>query len=818
MSFIQVSCGNADAAARMADGCVCMCFASFLSVLGVILHEMIGGSLPWGGRNVEALYHQILEADPPPLRMLDRFVPRDLETIVLKALEKEPARRYQTAEALALDLECFLHSEPISARPTGVWRLAGGAARRHPAFSAAVLVLLSVLLAMGSWAFLLRPAELTVTCMAGASLDMWDPQERPLPRASFAQDGTKSLQVGPGSYRLRCSLEKHVPEEKTVVLRRGHNPTLNFSLAQDEGLLRIESAEEGLKVHICAANPGKPEPQANTFDPPTETSLPSGEYIVTTFSERNWHTRQAVTVNRGGTTRVLAYAPPVKILWSFDAGPAGAYCPLRVALNGGQSTALITGGEGIHWLEGRTGRGLFNFPTRGLVYAKPLALDLDEDGVLELVAASWQEGVYCYRLAPQQPASSAMETKPAPGPLWVFPLPHGHRVKAALKAISGTAGGIQVIVADDKGEVRSIDAGGHLRWEIHLPRGIESQDALEVIKSPSCGLQELAVGTTDGNIYWLEPQASSMRIRGATPVGDGTAISGMLRCDLEHDGDLELLVGSGRGEVTCIHPDGSVKWRTHQLQKPPREAGKIPSLDAVVGAPAVFDTDGDGNEEVVVASALGVVSCLDSKGSLLWSKDVEVELSTGPAAGPIGPARVPTIVVAGEDQKLYGLRGQDGELSWSFLNGSEIVAKPHLADLDGDGGEEVLAGGRDGQLFALSGEVSRACCWLDGSIYLSGCGSVYLSAIASTTSSPPPSIHRPAARSKRSTSPYRRSSSIASSSATTSTPKSRSAAGSTSSTVQRTGRGFSARPFSRPAASHGHGPRRSQRQLPQRRP
>lgn len=110
--------------------------------LGVILYELLTGERPFQG-NRRLLLLQVLEDEPRPLRQLKEQVPRDLETICLKAMAKSPARRYQTAQELAEDLERFLAHEPIRARPQGrmekLWRWC----RRYPL---AVSVLMAVLL------------------------------------------------------------------------------------------------------------------------------------------------------------------------------------------------------------------------------------------------------------------------------------------------------------------------------------------------------------------------------------------------------------------------------------------------------------------------------------------------------------------------------------------------------------------------------------------------------------------------------------------------------------------------------------------------
>jgi eukaryotic-like serine/threonine-protein kinase len=80
-----------------------------------------------------AQMRQLAEDQPVPPRSIDPAIPADLETIVLKAIAKNPADRYETPAALAADLRCYLYGEPISARPLGplarAWRWCG----KHPA-------------------------------------------------------------------------------------------------------------------------------------------------------------------------------------------------------------------------------------------------------------------------------------------------------------------------------------------------------------------------------------------------------------------------------------------------------------------------------------------------------------------------------------------------------------------------------------------------------------------------------------------------------------------------------------------------------------
>jgi serine/threonine protein kinase/tetratricopeptide (TPR) repeat protein len=169
--------------------------------LGAILYEALCGRPPFKGETPMETIRQVVDDDPvAPSRLVPR-VARDLETICLKCLHKDAARRYESAAALADDLTRFLRGEPIQARRTAAWERAGKWAKRRPLVAASWIVGIVAALGAVAWGFAWEHASRLAVEAHGRTIAAAQTQGNDL----LHEADTSSTRVGMENARVHLS-------------------------------------------------------------------------------------------------------------------------------------------------------------------------------------------------------------------------------------------------------------------------------------------------------------------------------------------------------------------------------------------------------------------------------------------------------------------------------------------------------------------------------------------------------------------------------------------------------------------------------------
>jgi WD40 repeat protein len=212
--------------------------------LGVTLYELLAMRPAFAESNRRQLVRQVLEDSPPRLRTLDRQIPRDLETIVHKAMERDARLRYPSAAELAADLNRFLRDEPIRARRTSALAYVRRWCWRNKAVSGlmgalALVLVIGVSLVLWSW----RDAVLA-NARAGKAIGELIIQRQAAVQAAVAADNNagKAQRAQEQTAKVNRQLEDEL--RRTALAKYALTITLAFHRASDGDLLGAEELLE----------------------------------------------------------------------------------------------------------------------------------------------------------------------------------------------------------------------------------------------------------------------------------------------------------------------------------------------------------------------------------------------------------------------------------------------------------------------------------------------------------------------------------------------------------------------------------------------
>ncbi|MBI2901048.1 MAG: PQQ-binding-like beta-propeller repeat protein [Planctomycetes bacterium] len=648
--------------------------------LGATLYEMLTGVAPFASESPAQILLQVLNSEPLAPRRLVRDLPRDLETIVLKCLEKEKSRRYASAGEFAQDLTRFERGEAILAHPPSMAYRMRKRLSRHKSASAAIAA--AALIVLGVAAYFLGPARVEIQTPDGpvyrtywpagrytvpfaregydreeAELLLqpwrtarWSPTLEPdhgfvevkttPPRASvsFIVAGRPLLSGradgGPfrlpkGTHEMRLDLENHVAISLPVFVAAGKTTPIERSLEHEKGAISVTCRPDGVALVVGGRIHSLPVERLD---------LETGRHELT-FEKFNHFPRKAgVVVRTAGVGRL--HASLVRMdLWSFRAGTPLTGRPAIADLDGdGVPDAVVGSLDGkLHALSGRDGARIWEAAAGGEEVYSPCLADLDADGVPDAVAAADDAGVV---------AVSGRDGRR----LWRFQA-GGSKPFPAPKP--GTRASPAAAAAD-------LDGDG-------VPDAVV----------PTITSRVVALSGRDGKLLWE------------------FAAEGLASCalaDLDGDGVPDCVAGSGGGKLTALSGrDGKVLWKT--------DTGRIEA------APALADLNRDGVPDVMAGSLDGCVSAFSGKdGSLLWRFRTDGPVQSSPALTQLDADGVPDAFVGSDDGSVYAVSGADGSWIWIAPAGSEIRSSPSAADLDGDGVPDAVVGTKDGHVCAFSGE------------------------------------------------------------------------------------------------------------------
>lgn len=373
------------------------------------------------------------------------------------------------------------------------------------------------------------------------------------------------------------------------------------------------------------------------------------------------------------------------------------------------------------------GNLLWSYPA-GATYAPLAAADLDGDGKLEVIVASYNGTISALHWNGTGP----------PTRMWSYQAPDNIDAYVSAADLDGD-GKLEILYATTgtaDAKVHALHWDGTPYWNSTVPTKA-SYGSIAISDVDGDGIKELFFGASDGNLYCLEGNNGTIRPPWPYVLGGGVWGYGAAVGNLTGDAAPEVVFTVSNGAFYAFHANGSLAWvaspggRSALVTPSLGDFGTPGTLDVVAGDTVVsgsefafrgtdggtiwsrstqsdqfggqvlVDLNGDGSLETVFAmSRKSSVGALDSLGSFLWTVPTNGSTYGLPAVADVTLDGVPDILIGSFDQSLYVINAQ-GRIIARFPTSDIVSSTPIVADLDGDGTMEIVFASRS-DVFAYS--------------------------------------------------------------------------------------------------------------------
>ncbi len=681
--------------------------------LGAVLYELLTLYPPHRGRTFLELLHRVVNRDPIPPRDIVPLLPRDIETICLKALAREPDRRYASARELADDIDRYRTRRPILARPPSLAYRALRFAQRHPVLVGAASVLLGVVLP-GILHLVTRPGHVVVRT-TGNGVALRPARVLVGPRSLDIVDDGAIGPVPSGLYPVRVEAPGFEALETVLQVRAGATHDVALALRRETGFFELEVEPRGGSVFIDGIDYGSRLHRV---------SVDTGEHAILVRKENHHDARFTWTARTDQITRGFVTLPQA-VRWSDTATGDKAYVQWIGDADGDGAPDLVARHHSrITAVNPWRKEELWSINLSSKAACPSRHVDFDGDGVLDLVAFLGEhQEVRVSAWSGRKP-----ETGSQPRLLWeVMRPPEG-----AGKPVPPIA---RPILADLDGDGTPDILAASL-WE-HVVTAFSGKDGavlwnarpgdwcagLELGDGVKPGEQRLFVATPraihgldarTGDIRWSHPLPAGGP-RGFDPDLGRELLYGALRqqawlaaVPLDDEPGADLLIPCWRGEEGGgfrLHAragaDGRPLWDGPGLR----------TLDDWSES-AVEDVDQDGAADLLALEfppesnePTGTLLVDGRTGRPRWRADTVAPCRI------LRPTGLPPIVCETREFELRCRSAADDRPGRSFPLPGPLDAAPVVMDWDGDGDPDLVAADRDGglQAFDLQSSDLRSC-------------------------------------------------------------------------------------------------------------